>query len=289
MEELAQELTPMITHLFKQSLDTSELPLEWKTAYVTPIFKKDRRSDPSNYRPVSLTSIVCKTFEHILVSQIMNHLETHQILCPNQFGFRTKHSCESQLLLTIHDFSHYMNNRTQVDIGILDFSKAFDKVAHSRLVQKLEYYGIRGKPLQWIKSFLSNRLQRVVVEGSYSTSCKVTSGVPQGSVLGPTLFLIYINDLVTNIQSTVRLFADDCLIYRSISTPADHQILQEDLQKLSAWADKWEMKFNINKCCIMQLSRHHHKSEFLYSMSGQVLRIVKQYSYLGVIIDHQLS
>ena len=117
----------------------------------------------------------------------------------------------------------------------------------------------------------------------------VTSGVPQGSVLRPTLFLIYINDLVTHIQSTVPLFADDCLIYCPISTPADHQILQEYLQKLSAWADKWEMKFNINKCCIMQLSKHHHKNEFLYSMSGKVLKIVEQHSYLGVITDHTVK
>jgi len=289
LHEMAQELTPMITHLFKQSLDTSELPSEWKSAYVTPVFKKDKKSDPSNYRPVSLTSILCKTFEHVLVSQIMKHLENNQILCPNQFGFRTKHSCESQLLLTVHDFSQYMNNKTQIDIGILDFSKAFDKVAHARLIQKLEFYGIRGKPLHWINSFLSNRTQQVVVEGSYSTSSKVTSGVPQGSVLGPTLFLIYINDLVMNIQSTVRLFADDCLIYRPIETATDHQILQEDLQKLSNWADKWKMKFNINKCCIMQLSKCHHVSEFSYSMSGQALNIVEQHSYLGVIIDHKLS
>ena len=154
-----------------------------ETTYITPVFKKDKRSNPSNYQPVSLTFILCKTFKHILVSQIMNHLEPHQILCPNQlqFGFRIKHSCEShvQLLLTIHDFSHYLNNRTQVDIGILDFSKAFDKIAHSRLVQKLEFYGIREKPLQWIKLFLSHRVQQVVVEGSYSTPCNVTSGVPQ--------------------------------------------------------------------------------------------------------------
>ena len=112
LQELAQELTPMITHLFKVSLDTSELPPEWKTAYATPLFKKDERSDPSNYWPISLISILCKIFEHTLVSQIANYLETYQILCPNQFGFRTKHSCESQLLLVIHDFSNCMNNRT---------------------------------------------------------------------------------------------------------------------------------------------------------------------------------
>ena len=109
--------------------------------------------------------------------------------------------------------------------------------------------------------------------------CKVTSGVPQGSILGPTLFLIYINDLVKDIQSTVRLFADDCLIYRPIHTPADHHILQNDLQKLSAWAEKWKMTFNVCKCCIMQLSKHHHKSEFPYSMSEQDVKIVEQQPY----------
>ena len=156
-------------------------------------------------------------------------------------------------------------------------------------MRKLEFYGIRRKPLQWIQSFLSDRSQQVMVEGSYSTPCSVKSGVLQSSVLGPTLFLIYINDLVNDIQSTVWLFADDCLIYRPILTPADHQILQEDLQKLSSWAEKWKMKFNISKCCIMRLSNHHHKSQFSYSMPGQDLKIVEQHPFLGVIIDHQLS
>ena len=145
----------MITYLFKQSLDISELPPEWKTAYVTPIFKKDKRSDPSNYQPVSSTSILCKTFEHILVSQIMNYLETHQMLCPisldSEQNIHVNHSY--QLLLMILPMLSTTNYK-QLDIGILEFSKAFDKVSHTR---KLEYYGIRGKPLRWIRSFLSYR------------------------------------------------------------------------------------------------------------------------------------
>ena len=256
---------------------------------VTPLFKKGKRYDPSNYRPVSLTSIVCKTLEHILVSQIMKHLETNSILCNNQYGFRARRSCESQLLLTIDDFARALNNRLQVDIGILDFSKAFDKVPHARLVKKLDYYGIRGKTLQWITSFLHNRSQQVVIEGTYSSPCKVTSGVPQGTVLGPTLFLLYINDLISNIQSTVRLFADDCLIYRPINSPNDHQLLQQDLNTLNTWAKTWQMKFNVDKCCILQLSKHHHKTTFLYHMSNKPLKVVEQHSYLGIIIDHHLS
>ena len=147
----------MITHLFKQSLDTSELPPDWKTSYATPTFKKDKRIDLSDYRSISSTFILCKSFKHILVIQIMKHLEIHKMLCPNQLRFRTKHWCESQLLLNMHNFSHYMNNRTQV--------------AYSRLVHKLEYYRIRRNLLLWIKSLLSNRSQQVTVKGSYSSLC----------------------------------------------------------------------------------------------------------------------
>ena len=205
LKELASDLTPILTHLYQQSLNTGALPEEWKSAFITPVFKKGKRSD-SLYK-------LCKIFKHIVASQITNHLETNSILCSNQFGFRTGHLCESQLLLTIDDFARALNNKHQVDIGILDLSKAFDKVPHVKLLKKLEFYGIRGSMLHWFKSFLTNRSQCVVIEGYYSSPSKVTSGVPQGTVLGPILFLVYIND-ITDINSTIRLFADDCLIYR---------------------------------------------------------------------------
>ena len=156
LKETASEIAPMLTHLFQQSLNTGVIiPPEWKQAYVTPIYKKlkGNKADPKNYQPVSLTSIISKTMEHILSSQIMNYLECHNILTTTQFGFRQKHSCESQLLLTTDDFARFLGCNTQVDVGILDLSKAFDKVPHKRLTIKLDYYGIRGNLLTWTQSF----------------------------------------------------------------------------------------------------------------------------------------
>ena len=162
LKATAAELSPILTHIFKQSLESGEVPLQWKHAYVTPIFKKGSKAHPGNYRPISLTSVVCKTMEHIIVSQIMKHLEDHNILSDNQFGFRSKHSCETQLLITVNDIAKDIDRNLQVDAAILDFSKAFDRVAHSRLLYKLNYYGIRGTVLQWLESFLHGRTQQVV-------------------------------------------------------------------------------------------------------------------------------
>ena len=145
----------MLTHLFQLSLRTGILPSVWKQAFVTPIYKAGDKTDPKNYRPISLTSIICKTMEHIICSHLMHHLDSHNILLDTQFGFRSHHSCESQLLLTIDDLARGINNRQQIDIGILDFSKAFDKVPHLRLLHKLEHYGVVGNTLTWLTAFLS--------------------------------------------------------------------------------------------------------------------------------------
>ena len=171
--------------------------------------------------------------ECIIVSQIMKHLKDQNILSDRQFGFRSNHSCESQLFITINDIAKQIYENLQVDTAILDFSKVFDKVSHPRLLYKLRYYGIRRNVSNWLESFLNGRTQQVIVEGSKSSTCDVTS---QGSVLGPVLFLIYINDIVTNIQSEIRLFADDILLCKTIKTSDDHQILQNDLNSLTKWS-----------------------------------------------------
>ena len=143
----------------------------------------------------------------------MDHLDNQNFLNENQHGFKAKRSCESQLLMTTNDITKWMNNNIQVDIAILNFAKAFDKVAHKRLSEKLQYYGIDGTTRIWIDAFLSKRIQRVVVDGEASRCSYVTSGVPQGTVLGPTLFPVFINDIADNLHSTARVFADDCVTY----------------------------------------------------------------------------
>ena len=174
--------------------------------------------------------------EHILYSNIMKHLDTHNILSDRQHGFRSKRSCETQLIETIEDLAKSMNDKQQCDMAILDFSKAFDTVSHSKLLHKLDFYGIRGNNLEWIKSWITQRSQSVVLNGSSSDHVDVKSGVPQGTVLGPLMFLIFINDISEQTQSKIRLFADDCLLYRTINSIGDSKVFQQDLDLLCKWA-----------------------------------------------------
>ena len=217
------------------------------------------------------------------------HLNKYSILCDNQHGFRSKRSCETQLLGAVNDFTKALNSGEQIDALFLDFSKAFDKVPHERLCHKLSHYGINGHLLDWIKSFLTDRTQSVVIDGESSCPSTVLSGVPQGTVLAPLLFLIFINDITQDLQCTVRLYADDILIYNIIHLPNDSEHLQQDLCTLQAWARRWQMEFNPTKCVHLTISNKHHIIEHNYYLFDHLIQKVSKAKYLGITFDEHLT
>ena len=180
-------------------------------------------------------------------------MNSHDLLYDLQHGFREKRSCETQLTMLVEELAWSASVGKQTDLILLDFSKAFDKVNHAKLLWKLHQYGIGGKALGWTRAFLGNRSQSVVLDGEESDSVPVTSGVSQGFVLGQILFLIYINDLPHLITSKVRLFVDDTAVYLTVESPSDGQVLQKDLDTLSGWESRWDMEFNPSKCQVVRL------------------------------------
>ena len=223
-------------------------------ANITPLHKRGTKSNPSNYRPVSLTSIPCKLLEHIIKSPMYNHLVKYNLITSKQHGLRKHVSCTTQLLSLVHNLCQAIYPKGQTGIIFLHFSKAFDKVSHRKLLQKLSSYGFRGQSNSWIRNFLSSRTQTVLMDSERSTPCEVLSGVPQGTVLGPILFLININDIVDGLKSNINLFADDCALYRRIESEVDSRVLQDDLYLLHNWGTWWNMDFNVSKCFSMKVT-----------------------------------
>ena len=246
-KETAEALTPPLLILLRKSLDEGSLPDDWKKGNITAIYKKGSKANPGNYRPISLTSIICKLLEAIIRDAIVTHMSVNNLFCDQQHGFVPGRSCITQLLTTFEIWTQAVENGNQVDAIYLDFQKAFDSVPHHRLIRKLAAYGVTGKILRWIETFLTDRKQRVCVEGSLSNWEDVLSGIPQGSVLGPTLFVMFINDMPDAITSLSKMFADDAKVFRQIENRADIATLKKDLDHLTDWSLKWQMNFNIKK------------------------------------------
>ena len=289
LQELVNEVASPLATIMRKSLEDSNMPADWKAANVCPIFKKGAKNNPGNYRPVSLTSVCCKMLESIVKDDIVRHLERNRLIRPSQHGFMRGRSCASNLLSFLEKVTAAVDDGEAVDIIFLDFAKAFDKVPVERLLKKVWAHGIRGQVFNWISSWLRDRQQRVVLNGEASLWAAVLSGVPQGSVLGPLLFLIFINDLDESCMAveTILKFADDTKIAQSIRCEADRKRLQEALDSLTNWADRWGMAFNVQKCKIMHVGHTNPGHE--YTMSGTRLEDTEEERDLGVIMSRKLK
>ena len=219
----------------------------------------------------------------------MTHVETRNILYPLKHGFKKGRSCETPLLEFTNDVTSNLERGQQTDVLVMDFSKAFYKVSHSLLLHKLHHYGIRGKTNAWIQAFLSDRSQAVAVDGTLSDPANVQFGVPQGSVLGPSLFLYYINDIPDGIGANVRLYADDTVAYLAIDSKKDCLKLQEDLNTLAKWEKTWKMEFHPDKCTVLTISKKKNPILHTYKLHEHVLKHVDSAKYLGCTVNKDLN
>ena len=293
LKELADEIAEPLADIFQCSMNEGKLPKVWKDANVTPLFKKGEKAKPNNYRPVSLTCILCKVMESVIRDELVLYLEESNLLSPFQHGFISHRSCTTNLLATLDAWTEMIDSGSSVDAIYLDFSKAFDSVPHLRLLEKLKAYGICEKLLYWIEDFLIGRRQRVCVNGAYSQWSPVTSGVPQGSCLGPVLFVIFINDLPEVVESLCQMYADDTKVFSKSDNEELKNKIQKDLDNLTMWADKWQLRFNADKCHVLHLGyrNQHHQYHMRKHDSDESVELAISYveKDLGVLVDNDLK
>lgn len=287
LKELSEIIYKPLARIFRQSLKTGEIPEDWKQGNIIPIYKKGDRTDPGNYRPVSLTCITCKIMESIIRNKLQSFIENNNILRDSQHGFCKGRSCLTNLLAFFEEATKCFDVSRAYDIIYLDFQKAFDKVPHGKLIFKMRSVGITGSISDWVQNWLRDRTQRVVVGGVCSEQGIVGSGVPQGSVLGPLLFLIYINDLDRDIESTLVKFADDTKLGGLANSLESTKVIQEDLNRIQKWSETWQMKFNITKCKVLHVGNKNVRQD--YFMGGTKLECAQVEKDLGVIVDQSLS
>lgn len=287
LKKIAPNISLVLAAIFTKSLLEGKVPDDWKIANVIPIFKSGERDKCSNYRPVSLTSQISKVMEGIIRDAIGDYMGRFDMIKDSQHGFVKGKSCLTNLLEFMEMVEEGVDNGERVDVVYLDFQKAFDKVPHKRLIMKIEALGVPSEIVQWIRDWLTNRRQRVVIKGEYSDWSVVKSGVPQGSVLGPLLFVIYVNDMDEGLSNKMLKFADDAKVVGKVSTQEGIDDMRRDLVKLNDWSHKWQMTFNIEKCKVMHIGSKNRGE--IYSIEGRKLQEVMEEKDLGVIVTNDLK
>ena len=291
LKELAQPLALPLSDLFNFSLSSRSVPHIWKQANVTPVHKKNDPSDVSNNRPISLLSTVSKVLEKIVHKYLFNFFRDNNVITPFQSGFVPGDSTVNQLIDIYNTFCKALDEGKEVRAIFCDISKAFDRVWHKGLLFKLKSAGVSGSLLTWFFDYLTDRKQRVVLPGVNSSWTSVKAGVPQGSILGPLMFLLYINDIVVDINSSIRLFADDTSLYIIVDDPIQAaEQLNLDLAKIHRWAEKWLVTFNPIKSECILLSRKCNKPYHPPVLLNQTqIAEVNSHKHLGIIFSNDCT
>ena len=275
-----------LANLFRKALRSGAYPSQWKVANLVAIHKSGKRQNIANYRPISLLPRVSKVFEKIVCEQIMQHVQP--AIAEQQHGFVPGRDCSTNLTSLLQEACRAVDQRRQLDVVYTDFSKAFDRVSHDLLLYKLTSYNLHPNLLLLLRSYLTNRKHRVVVDGQCSSWNLVPSGIPQGSILGPLLFNLFVNDIPQHLSSDCLMFADDLKIFRQISCSTDITNLQHDLDRLYSWSLAWRLCFNINKCSYISLTLKRKPINYNYHINNNVLNQVTVQKDIGVFIDSQL-
>ena len=292
LKNTADVIVGPLTLLFNKSLSSNVFPAIWKIAHITPIFKNGDRHLCTNYRPVSLLSIPEKILEKCVFKYLFNHLRNNNLIHKMQSGFMPKDSTTHQLVYLYHVLGEALDNNKKVRVVFGDISKAFDRVWHAGLLTKLSSIGITGQLNNWFSNYLSGRAQRVVLGSEQSDLMPIKAGVPQGSVLGPILFLVYINDIADELECRVSLFADDNIVDIFADTVDEcANVLNRDLEKMENWAYTWLVTFNARKTCDMPLSLQTRTNIILPPLhfKNEVIKTVNSHCHLGLTLTSNLK